>query len=275
MCMYTFTYRFKVFCLLAYCLLYATCTPAQTTDSLRVQKADSLLEQSSLETPRNRFIEFDSLHYRFSGDGNFTRGNVNRSLMVLRGEISYNGPIVSLTTNPRYAYGRQNGVQAERDSYLDLFLDIYKQKRVYGFGLATLEISNLRGIDIRRLAGAGVGFRLVQNRDNNVSLTNAVIHEYTDFRERPTAVTLRNSTRLKGRHAFLQNRIRFNHLTFFQPSLNNFSNIRWNTVLSLELPLSKWFSVRTSFENTYESVVDETRKNNDTRFTFGVSVGNK
>lgn len=247
-----------------------------TADSLKIQKADSLLSESSLANPKgDPFINFDSLQYRFIGDGNFASGNVNRSLAVIRAEIAYNGPIVSLTTHPRFTYGRQNGVQAERDTYVDLFLDIYKQKRVYGFALATLETSNLRGINLRRLAGIGIGLRLAQNKDHSLSITNAIIFEATDFRERATVSTLRNSMRLKGKHSFLQNRIRFNHLTFLQPSLNDFSNLRWNTILSLELPINKWFALRAGFENTYESLVEESRKKNDSRITFGFSVGNK
>jgi hypothetical protein len=218
---------------------------------------------------------FDSLQYRFTGDGNFASGNVNRSLIILRAEVAYSGPVVSLTTHPRYTYGRQNGVQAERDIYVDLFLDIFKQRRVYGFGLGTVETSNLRGITLRQLAGGGIGLRLAQNRIHTLSITNAIIYESTDFRERASVRTLRNSTRLKGKHSLLQNRIRLNHVTFLQPSLTDISNVRWSTLVALELPLSKWFLLRAGFENTYESIVAENRKRNDSRITFGFTVGNK
>ena len=268
-----FYYFLLIFFLSLPCILIAQPT---TTDSLKVQQADSLLGETKIAAPKGRpSIVFDSLQYRFTGDGNFTRGNVTRSLVVLRAEIDYHGPVVSLSTHPRFSYGRQNGVQAERDTYLDLFLDIYKQKKVYGFALATLETSNLRGITLRQLAGAGIGVRLAQQKDHTLSITNAIIYESTDFRERATISTQRNSTRLKGKHSFLQNRIRLNHLTFLQPSLSDVSNVRWNTLISLELPLSKWFALRAGFENTYESVVAENRQRNDSRATFGFSIGNK
>lgn len=240
-------------------------TPA---GSLVVIAGDSLKE-------REPFIILDSLRYRFIGDGNLTRGNVNRTLMVLRAEIIYNGPVVTLTTNPRFTYGKQNNILAERDTYVDLFIDIYKNRKIYGFGLATVETSNLRGITLRQLAGAGAGFRLWRTKEQSLSLTNAIIYESTDFRERPTVTTWRNSTRLKGTHTFLQNRIRFTHITFLQPSLSDISNVRWNTIITLELPLNKWISLRSAFENSYESVVESSRKRNDSRLTFGISVGNK
>lgn len=219
------------------------------------------------------FYTLDSLSYRFFGDGNFTQGNVNRSLLVLRAEVTLAGPVLSIATNPRFSYGKQNGVVAERDTYVDLFVDVFKKRKTYLFGLGTVEISNLRGIELRQLAGAGVGYRLLQTDRNTIILTNAIIHESTNFTERPTIVTQRNSFRVKGNHQFLRNRIRFNHITFVQPSLEDFSNLRWNTLLSLEMPLSKWISIRTSFANTYESQVDATRRHHDSHLTFGVSLG--
>jgi len=207
------------------------------------------------------------------GDGNFTRGNVMRSLLILRSEINLLGPVISVTTNPRFTYGKQNRIIAERDTYVDLFVDVYKEKKVYGFGLATLETSNLRGINLRQLAGAGVGIHIYKSPNNTLTLTNALIFESTDFRERSTLITQRNSTRLKGKHHLLGDKIRFTHITFVQPALSNFSNLRWNTLITMELPLNKWVSIRSSYENTYESVVEATRKRNDSRITFGIAVG--
>ena len=243
---------------------------------LRAQQAvvDSL---AAVDGTRQRqpFLILDSLHYRLAGDGAFSRGNVNRSLVVLRGELNYDGPVVALATHPRFTYGEQNGMLAERDLYVDLFVDLYKKRKVYSFGLGTLETSNLRGIKLRQLAGAGVGWRLLETERNALSLTNAIIYESTNFRERTTLSTLRNSARLKGRHAFLADKLRLTHLTFLQPSLYDFSNLRWSTIITLEMPLSKWATFRTSFENTFESVVEATRKRNDSRLTVGFSVGNK
>lgn len=218
---------------------------------------------------------FDTVRYRFIGDGNFARGNVNRSLVVLRAELTFSGPAINLATNPRFTYGKQNGILAERDSYVDLFLDVFKKRRTYAFGLGALETSNLRRIDLRQMAGAGVGYRLIQTKSNDMSLTNAILYESTNFQEIPTVTTIRNSFRVKGKHSLIQDKIRINHLTFLQPALNDFSNLRWNTIISFELPLNKWVTLRTSFENSYESVVEATRKRNDSRITFGVSVGNK
>jgi hypothetical protein len=235
-------------------------------DSLLAPPADSVLKP--------RFVLVDSLSYRFMGEGNFSRGNVNRSLMVLRAEITLNGPAISIATHPRFTYGNQNKLLSERDFFADLFIDVFKERRLYTFGLATVEKSNLRRIDWRQLAGAGIGLRLLQTSRHDLTLTNALIHESTNFRERPTLTTQRNSTRLKGKHAFLQDKVRLNHVTYVQPALADFSNLRWNTLIVLELPINRWVALRASFENSYERVVEASRKRNDSKLTVGISVGN-
>ncbi len=264
--LFTFTVPFLIF-------LAASQTSAaqQTTpDSLLRQQA----QQDSIRKAK-AFFRPDLLKYRFYTDGNFAMGNVTRDLLVLRAEMDYSGPVVSWATHPRFAYGRQNGVLAERDFYVDLFIDIYKQHKIYTFGLGTIETSNLRKIVLRQLAGAGVGFRLWETPENSLVLTNAVLFESTDFRERATVETLRNSARLKGKHSFFKNRFRLTHITFLQPSIQNWANFRWSTNIALELPLNKWISFRTGFENTYESIVEATRQRNDSRLTVGLSIGNK
>ncbi|WAC13715.1 DUF481 domain-containing protein [Dyadobacter pollutisoli] len=249
---------------------------AQTlADTLKTVPADSVISAKPDTVPVPPKVLIDTVKYRFIGDGNFTRGNVNRSLMVLRAEVTFSGPVINIATNPRFTYGKQNGVLAERDSYLDLFVDVFKKRKTYVFGLGVLETSNLRRIDLRQMAGAGIGYRVVKTKNNDLSLTNAILYESTNFREIATVSTIRNSFRIKGKHAVMQDKIRFNHLTFIQPALNDISNLRWNTILSIELPLNKWITLRTSFENSYESVVESTRKRNDSRVTFGISVGNK
>jgi len=264
---------------LATCLLFIFCQVARAQDpdstKVKVIPADSVaaVRPDSIPKPAPELI--DTIRYRLIGDGNFTRGNVNRSLMVLRAELLFSGPLISISTNPRFTYGKQNGVLAERDSYADLFFDVFKKSRTYVFGLGVLETSNLRRIDLRQMAGGGVGFRVLRGAANNLSLTNAILYESTNFAEIATVTTARNSFRIKGKHSVLQDKIRFNHITFIQPALNDLSNLRWNTILSVELPINKWVTLRTSFENSYESVVEATRKKNDSRITFGVSVGNK
>ncbi|MCE7065981.1 DUF481 domain-containing protein [Dyadobacter sp. CY326] len=268
----------RIFKLAAFFLFFSSLlahAQKSASDTLRMVIPDSVTvirPDSNVKPPPPLF---DTVRYRFIGDGNFARGNVNRSLVVLRAELTFSGPLINVATNPRFTYGKQNGVLAERDSYVDIFVDIFKKRKTYAFGLGALETSNLRRIDLRQMAGAGVGYRVVKTKTNDLSLTNAILYESTNFQEISTVSIIRDSFRVKGKHSLIQDKIRINHITFLQPALNDFSNLRWNTIISFELPLNKWVTLRTSFENSYESVVEASRKRNDSRITFGVSVGNK
>ncbi|WP_149243341.1 DUF481 domain-containing protein [Dyadobacter sp. 32] len=264
------------FVLLFCIVIWAEATAQQIQpDSPRLPNTSTITDTIPDTLQKKKFVLLDTTRYRFTGDGNFARGNVNRTVMVLRAELLFTGPVISIVTNPRFTYGKQNGILAERDSYGDLFVDVFKKRRTYLFGLGILENSNLRRIDLRKMAGAGLGFRVLNTKTNNLTLTNAIVYESTNFREKATVTTARNSFRVKGKHAFLQDKIRLNHITFMQPSLSDMCNLRWNTIVSVELPLNKYVTLRTSFENFYESVVETSRKRNDSRLTFGVAIGNK
>lgn len=264
-------YLFQFFAVLLMIVLLEGALFAQvsTQDSLSIAPQDS----TALKLVKKPL--FNTMKYRFIGDGNFTRGNVNRTLFVFRTELMLTGPFISLSTNPRFTYGKQNGVVAERDGFLDLMIDIFKERKTYLFGMAILENSNLRKIELREMAGLGVGFRILNTPKNQLSVTDAILYESTDFKEMPKITTLRNSLRIKGKHSFNKDKLRLSHLTFVQPSLSKLSNMRWNTLLSLELPINQYVTLRSSFENSFESVVSTGRKKNDSRLTFGVSFGNK
>jgi hypothetical protein len=211
-------------------------------DSLPDSLSKVSVDSTPIEPAQKRL--FNAMKYRFIGDGNFTRGNVNRTLFVFRTELMLTGPFISLSTNPRFTYGKQNGIVAERDGFLDLMVDIFKERKTYMFGMAILENSNLRKIELREMAGLGVGFRILTTAENQLSITDAILYESTDFKEISKVTTVRNSLRIKGKHSFNKDKLRLSHLTFVQPSLNKLSNMRWNTLVSLELPINQYVTLR-------------------------------
>jgi hypothetical protein len=273
-------YRFS-FLLLLFIVHYAS---AQT-DSLQRQinmlvqaKVDSLwkLKMDSLQkTTASKSIPAKPLlQFQLGVDGTSLRGNVRRDLLVIRSEWTVARGELQLDMSPRFSYGNQNGVLAERDFYTDLHLNLWHQRKVYTFALGSAENSNLRGISFRRLAGAGIGWHILRRPTAVFSITSAVIQEKTDFDNQTDIATTRSSTRFKGRYSFWNNRFSFKHLIFIQPSLQN-DNLRWSAVFTLEMPLHKWLKVRANYENYYESIVLESRQNTDSRWTVGVVFGNK
>ena len=119
-----------------------------------------------------------------------------------------------------------------------------------------------------------MGVNLLQFPEHSVSLSHAFVYENTRFNVVEGNRTWRSSFRLKGSHQFFEKVIIFGHETYFQPSLQRSDDIRWRTTVSLEFPITKALSFRTAVDNIHESVVLTGRKQDDLRWTFGVSVGN-
>lgn len=258
--------------LLTSCLLYLGLISVKAQDI--TGHPDTLSTQRDTADVNPHHPLLDSLRYRLIGDGNFTRGNVSRTLLVLRAELAASGPVLSLTSNPRFTFGKQSGILAERDAYIDIFVDLFKKEKTYFFALGILENSNLRKIHLRQNGGAGIGLNVARNNPHHtLNLTNAILYESTSFFERPDVTTIRNSLRMRGRHQFEKTKVKLDHTTFLQPSLANIHNFRWSTLLAVEIPMSRWFSLRSAFENSFESIVDAGRKRNDYRLTVGFVVG--
>ncbi|TAG01129.1 MAG: DUF481 domain-containing protein [Cytophagia bacterium] len=242
-------------------------------DSLVQFKVDSTLKnQKNREKSTPKIPTFQ---YRFVGDGFTMQGNINRILLSARTEISLNTKKVQFETNPRFTFGEQNTNLAERDFFVDLNTSIFHQKKVYLFGLGAYEFSNLRGILERILAGGGLGWHIIQKNNFQLSISNAVFFETTNFIRRTDFSTWRNSTRLKLKYSLWENRLNFLHYAFYQPSLFDASNIRWNFNIVIEMPIYKGLNFRFSLDNFYESFVVDNRKNNDLTTRFGFSWGNK
>ncbi len=253
-------------------------TVQQQIDSLK-QLTDSLSQalRQAKTAPKKVSPAEPSFKVRLVGRGLFTTGNINRTLLEANVSLAYAkvGSVLSLDMNPRYTYGQQAGVLAERDYGTDLNLGIFHEKPFYGIVFGFAEVSNLRQINLRGLFGAGLGWRILNTPALRFSISSAILYETTDFRSetRQDINVYRNSTRLKGEYKFFQNKLIIRHIVFFQPALRS-DNLRWNGFLTIELPITTYFSINTRLDNSYESAVVEGRKNNDTRWTVGFSLAN-
>lgn len=211
--------------------------------------------------------------YRFSADGTYTAGNVNRALVQLASGLDWNlSNIFKLSSSPSYIYGEQNKILTEKETFADLRATFLHERRFYYLAFSSYEKSNLRKINSRFIGAGGIGFKLVQKKTIYLSITNVLLYEKTDFvlnEKFPDRNLWRNSTRLFGEYQFDNSKLSISHTIFFQPSITE-KNLRWNGNLILRYQVSKNVSFRSTMENSYESVIVPGRKNNDFRWTFGV-----
>jgi hypothetical protein len=240
----------------------------QQVDSIVRHKVDSMTPRQATIMPRRIF------KYNIALTGSFNEGNVNRKLLAFRSEFSWAGKVVELDLHPRFSFGEQNGQLAEREPYLDALVNIFHQKKFYTFLATNMEASNLRGITFRWLGGVGVGWHIARTNKVKLSLTNMILHEGTDFIQANDIILWRNSARLKGQYSLFKNRLTFKHWIYFQPSFTN-KNYRWNGIFALEFPIYKNLQFRLNYEEAYESVVPEGRRNDDRVLSLGLSLGRK
>ncbi|TAE69313.1 MAG: DUF481 domain-containing protein [Bacteroidetes bacterium] len=242
-------------------------------DSLVKIKVDSIVSNQKKTTKTDTKISI--FQYRLVGDGLTMQGNINRILLSARAELGLNTKKIQFETNPRFTFGEQNTNLAERDFFIDMNASVYHQKKIYAFALGAYEFSNLRGILERILAGGGIGWHIIRKNNTQISISNALFFETTDFVRRTDFKTWRNSTRMKIKYSFWNNRLNFLHYIFYQPSLQDASNVRWNFNMIIEMPIYNGLNFRISVDNFYESFVVDNRKNNDLTTRFGFSWGNK
>ncbi|MFD1141992.1 DUF481 domain-containing protein [Larkinella insperata] len=213
-------------------------------------------------------------HYKITADGTVTAGNVNRALIQVGGSFDWAvSKIFRFASSPTFAYGQQNQQLNEREFLADFRASYLHERRFYYLGFGATEISNLRKIRNRLTGGAGVGYKIISQKNAYLSVTNVLLYEYTDFLTNTAEVqdvnVLRNSTRVFGEYQWDDGRYSVNHTVFLQPALNQ-PNLRWNGSVSFQMRLTALISVRTTVQNSYESVVAVGRKNNDFRWTTGL-----
>ncbi len=264
-------------------------------DSLLLKKIDSL---ATLKAQKIVQFKLDSIHkqnskppkktpvvtFQWVGSSQVNTGNVQRTLFSTTGRFQVRGKsrFYKLYTDANYIYGEKSNVISENDLVWNVNHSFWYEKRFYGIAFGTYEYSNLRGIRNRYLAGVGVGCQLINipaDKAKNrwfvpyVSITNSLLYESTDFLVIRDIEVLRNSTRFLANFSLFKGKLILNNTVFLQPSLND-PNFRasWNNVL--RLPLSSWFSLQSTLDYSYESLVLAGRQNSDVRLLFGFTFGN-
>ncbi|MFC5409668.1 DUF481 domain-containing protein [Larkinella bovis] len=243
-------------------------------DSVAADSINRLKKEEAAKAAPVAASDPTGFHYKLTADGTVTAGNVNRALIQVGGSFDWAvSQLFRFASNPSFAYGRQNQQLNEREILADFRTSFLHERRFYYLGFGAVEISNLRKIRQRLTGGAGGGYKFLSRKNAYLSVTNVLLYEYTDFITNSAEVkdvnVLRNSTRVFGEYQWDDGRYSVTHTVFLQPALNQ-PNLRWNGNVSFQLRLTSLISVRTSVQNSYESLVAVGRKNNDFRWTTGL-----
>ncbi|MGY2132179.1 DUF481 domain-containing protein [Hymenobacter sp. HD11105] len=202
--------------------------------------------------------------------GAYSAGGVNRTLLSSTHTASFTrGEHVGLPLSGSFIYGKQDRLLKEREFLLNA-TPYYRLNRFRFYGIGGFESSNLRGIERRVQLGAGPGWAFYSDSlGREVSVSNLLIRESTNFRDGTERVTARSSARLKV--AYSHSILTISALTFYQPSLEDFADYRFSNLTTLALKLTRRLAVNFTYNYTHESRVIEGRFNDNTNVTLGVS----
>ncbi len=229
--------------------------------------------------------ESDSLKVKgsLSLNGFWQSGNVETLILSGRTDFSFKPwkKWVYKNTNS-YVYQEFGKVKADADFLSLNFLYLNPEKRFYPQLLGFVSTNFRREIDLRYIVGAGATYQII--RKSNHWLKASLTFEYeetqfgssvfnnSEFNGDHSINTFRSTIWINGKYELFKKKVILKHESYFQPSLEQSDNYRWQVNLTAEFPLWKFLSFNINYRHTFESVVIQNQKKEDTFLTFGFKL---
>ncbi|MBX2845700.1 MAG: DUF481 domain-containing protein, partial [Saprospiraceae bacterium] len=149
-------------------------------------------------------------------------------------------------TQNSYVYQEFGKEKADEDILSLNFVYFDPDQRIYPLVLSFISTNFRREIDLRYLLGAGATFKVVDADKDwlKVSLTSE--YEQTEFAQadfnrneydgQATLDTFRGTIWINGQYKVLNEKLVISHESYYQPSLEDGRNYRWQGDLGLEVP---------------------------------------
>jgi hypothetical protein len=215
--------------------------------------------------------------------GFWQSGNVQTWIFRGKSEVSYKWlEKWEFKTRNSYLYQEFGRVKADEDILSLNFLSYNPEGKVYPLALGFISTNFRREIDLRYLIGAGSAFRVLNTDKTRLTFSLTGEYENTNFRTTQfnrseyngnrSINTYRGTIWINGRYKILNNRVILTHESFFQQSLEQSNNFRWQADLGIELPVNKHLNFKINFLETYESIVVANQLRGDEFLTFGLTV---
>jgi hypothetical protein len=222
------------------------------------------------------------LQSRISTTGAWQTGNVE--IFTLRGKLDFSTAIhqkIVFKSQNSYLYQEFFNRRADEDLFSRNFLYYNPQAKVYPFAIGFIATNFRRQIDLRYFVGAGVTWQVLRQKNHLIKLALSGIYEKTNFTTttfnkaeyngQNQITTWRATLWLFGKHSLLNNKLILHYDCYFQPSVSQTDNLRWQAEIGADVPLYKGFSFTTNYIYTNESIVTVKQKIYDNILIFGLS----
>lgn len=170
---------------------------------------------------------------------------------------------VSLNSNTKWVYGKQNNLLTNNDFSSALDFNLYKSlPHFYYWGLANYTSSYSLKQNHQLQSGLGIAYNFIDKANANINVSDGLIYEYNDviLNDSTNEIydTWRNSLRVSFRWD-IRSRVYVNGVGYFQHSLNYGNDYIIRSDLGLGIRLKKWLSLTTAL--SYNNVSKTQREN--------------
>jgi hypothetical protein len=200
-------------------------------------------------------------------------------------DVSHLGKAIGIKSSNSYIYGTIFKNETENDLFSRNFIYLHPRKRVYPYAMLWLQHSQRQQIQFRYQAGVGLTCTIINNQTHLVKASATLSKENTRYNGTSFAVEPENLTgnevenyratvRLFGHHSVFENKLKLQYETWYQPTFGDAENWRYQLNASVEVPLSKLISFRSSLIYAHENIVLSSIKRDDKILTFGLTLSN-
>lgn len=242
---------------------------------------------STILNGQNNESDMDSLKVKanLSLTGLWQSGNVET--LIFRAKCDIN--IVPwknwvFKTKNSYVYQEFDKDKADEDILSLNYLYINPKRKVYPLFLGFVSTNFRREIDLRYLYGAGVTFEVLKKDKDWMKFSLTSEYERTFFKQSnfnipeyngdETISTLRGTFWINGKHYTFKDKLILTYESYFQPSLEESDNYRWQADLGIEFPVWKFLNFKINYLYTFESLVISDQEREDQFLTLGFTLKN-
>jgi putative salt-induced outer membrane protein YdiY len=203
-------------------------------------------------------------------------GNTDFQLFSGNGRLNYNWGKDYTFFVFDAGYGWNNGESFSNQAVFHLRHVITVSNHVQIESFIQYDNNKKRLLLNRELAGLGVRLKLVRLDNFKVRLGAAYMYEIEDYNLPPTSIHPKNisTSRLSTYLSFelkLEHNVSLISVTYFQPGLSDFGDLRSITENAIIVDIGKIVSLNMKFNARYDSRPPDTKKNLDTITRFGIS----
>ncbi|QJP35510.1 DUF481 domain-containing protein [Nonlabens sp. Ci31] len=215
--------------------------------------------------------------------GFYQGGNVETLIFRAKSDFSFR-PLKKwvFKTQNSYVYQEFGKEKADEDILSLNFLYLNPERKIYPLLLGFVSTNFRREIDLRYLVGAGVTYQLLHKKEYWLKIAMSTEYEQTDFGKTNFNIseydgsesidTFRATVWVNGKYLLFKKKVIVNHEFYFQPSLEQSNNFRWQADISLEFPLWKFLNFKINYIYSFENIVIENQQQEDNFLTFGFTL---